>query len=423
MNTLEDQVRSATRATAAEIEPGSIGPLSLARRQLHHELPRWLAPGRPSRGRTRWQRLLAPAAAAAAVVAMVAAALAVTHIAHQPGGSRLPAGAVPLAAPTSGTGTPAIGLPPYYVSLEPGPLSGNSTRAVVRATATGKALATVTPPRPFLNFSEVTAAADDRTFVLAADDASKEKCFLLRLDPANGAATLSAPPIPDEPAGHVVDIALAPDGSKLAIASEPGNTEVEITVISLETGAARTWEGPIQGSYYISGVVQTGNALSWTADGQTLAFEQEAVRGNRQSGPETPSIQVRLLDTAAPGDDLWSSRAVAISGNATNAMITPDGTRIVAPVDTQTTRGVAEYSARTGRLLAVLGIRHFRNADYGGGPALFWTNPSGSTVIVHDAKAGSPLLTSNGGLTPFVLAKVTGSQFTPLPGSDSWGAW
>jgi hypothetical protein len=484
MKTLEDRVRAATRATAAEITPGSIPPLSLVsgqpRSEPHRRRP---VPAGPGRGRSRWLRLLIPVMAAAAVAAVVAAAVVVTRIAHHAGtgGGKLPAGTVRLAAAPAGARTPrggsaaASALPPYYVALEPGPLSAGSTRAVVRATANGKTLATITPPSPYPNFTAVTAAADDRTFVLAADNnlaliqvqarqlinsrgpahghgtrgsppalgpgrripasvtVPPEKFFLLRLDPADGTAALSALPVPEEPAGEVNDIAVAPDGSRLAIAlSGAGDAEQKITVVSLRTGSARTWQGPSQASPYIGGVVRGGNPLSWTADSRTLAVEEEAPMGRGtqpQPGQPTYGIQVRLLDTAAPGDDLWSSRAVTISGAPadatliTNAMITPDGTEIVAPVETQTTREVAEYSARTGSLVAVLGVRHFQQAYDGGAPTLFWTNSSGSIVIVYDATQGSPLLTSDGGLTPFALAEVTGSQFTPLPGSDSWGAW
>jgi hypothetical protein len=35
-------------------------------------------------------------------------------------------------------------------------------------TATGAALATISPPRPYGTFTGVSAAADNRTFVLAA---------------------------------------------------------------------------------------------------------------------------------------------------------------------------------------------------------------------------------------------------------------
>ena len=46
--------------------------------------------------------------------------------------------------------------------------SGADSAAELRSTQTGTVLATITPPRPYVLFAGVTAAADDRTFVLVA---------------------------------------------------------------------------------------------------------------------------------------------------------------------------------------------------------------------------------------------------------------
>lgn len=91
------------------------------------------------------------------------------------------------------------------------------------------------PPPPYATFVEVSAAADDRTFVLAAQKLAyctagrvppvpATKFFLLRLDPGHGrpgaGATLTTLPIPAIPAGTAVsDFALSPDGSRLAMVS------------------------------------------------------------------------------------------------------------------------------------------------------------------------------------------------------------
>jgi hypothetical protein len=48
--------------------------------------------------------------------------------------------------------------------LPPGRPSAPLTEAVVRVTATGTALATITALRPYGTFTGVTAAADNRTF-------------------------------------------------------------------------------------------------------------------------------------------------------------------------------------------------------------------------------------------------------------------
>jgi hypothetical protein len=79
--------------------------------------------------------------------------------------------------------------------------------------------------------------------------------------------------------------------------------------------------------------------------------------------------------------------------------------RIVIPVVTPTTREYDEYSVRTGKLVAVLDVRHYPRADAGGFPRLLWVNFSGSTLIVSDAPPHRPLLTANGEPTG-VLAVV-----------------
>jgi hypothetical protein len=426
MNTLEDRIRAAVAQTADEIAPGTIRPLSL---YGHGPVGRRTKAGRTAkagRGSARWPRVLIPVAAAASVIAVVAASLAVTRPMHT--GGHLPGGAVTLGtAPAYNGGT----VPPYYVALEPGLLSGAATRAVVRATATGAELAVITPPRPYHVFTAVSAAADDRTFVLAAqrnsdyegppsDRPELEKYFELRLDLADHAARLTALRVPEEPASQVMGVALAPDGSKLAIAlGAGGQGEQEIKVVSLRTGSVRTWQGGGT-SDTINYVVQGANPLSWTADGSTLAFEVIA-------GPSSgfgPGHEIRLLDTTAPGGGLWSSRvAMRFGGNAADAMITPDGSKIVVPLITQTTREFAEYSATTGKRLAVLSTRHYRYASNGGWPLLFWADPGGSTLIVYDDRPGGPQLTKTGEPDAGVLAVVTGNRFTPLPGTDEQGAW
>jgi hypothetical protein len=427
MNTLEERIRTAVTQTAEEITPGSIPPLALhvrVRSGRRTRADRTIGAGR--RG-SRWPRVLIPVAAAASVMAVVAASLVLPTLAHRPAhpARHLPKGTVPLgAAPAYDGGT----VPPYYVALEPGPLSGAATRAVVRATATGAEIAVVTPPRPYHVFMTVSAAADDRTFVIAAqhgnpeygppsDKAGLQKFFLLRLDPADHTARLTALPIPGEPGSNVITEALTPNGDKLAILLAIGAQEQEIQVISLRTGSVRTWRGTRSSLGNIGEVVGGADMLSWTADGRTLAFEVI-------TGPTSAEHEIRLLDTTAPGSSLSSSRvAMRLAADAADAIITPDGSKIAVPIVTQTTREFAEYSVATGKLVAVLGIRHYRHASYGGWPLLFWANPTGSTLIVDDDKPNGPQLTKTGEPDAGVLAVVTGSRFTPLPGSDEIGTW
>lgn len=98
---LERHVRAASRATAEEIAPGTIPPLSLAgqptgRRETAGRSRLWLL--RP--------RLIAPVGAAVAVLAVVAAALVITGGTHEQRGGSRPAGpavrasVTPSASPT-----------------------------------------------------------------------------------------------------------------------------------------------------------------------------------------------------------------------------------------------------------------------------------------------------------------------------------
>src|SRR5262249_7120772 len=148
------------------------------------------------------------------------------------------------------------GLPAYDVALAPGPLGGQPAQAVVRATATGAVLATVRPPRPYATFSAVTGAADDRTFVLAAQPRQQPtasghvliKFFLLRLDPAAGTARLTALRIPTVSGSWIqgAGIALSPAGSKLAVALSIERQSV-IELFDLAGGPVREWTAQLPG--------------------------------------------------------------------------------------------------------------------------------------------------------------------------------
>jgi hypothetical protein len=432
MITIEDRVRAATRAAAATVAPDSAPPLRLPPESGRRP------PGVPGRGRRTWSRAIAPIAAAAAVIGVVAASVALTHAtAPRAHSHRLPAGTVPLSPAPSFAGA---AVPAYYVALEPGPLAAASTRAVVRATATGAALATIRPPRPYYAFGAVTAAADDRTFVLAAQPKASPptrvhgkwtegptppmRFFMLRLDPARRRARLTALAI-SEGSKPVSGIALSPDGSRLAVAlgrvGLGSQQEQAIQVITLRTGSVRTWTWRVSRTHGIGNVVLGANLLSWTADGRTLAFEEITNLFRHAS----PRLDVRVLDTAAPGKSLLASRVVGrfSTGNTGDAVITPVGTGFVVPTVTHTTRAFSEYSTATGKRVTVLGGRQYPHANDGGWPVIYWASPSGRTLIVYDAAPGSKLLTSNGGLVPGVLAVVTGDRFLPVPGSDSEAAW
>jgi hypothetical protein len=331
---------------------------------------------------------------------------------------------------TAGPSVGPYGVPAYYVALitanprsdvqnDLASSSWTDTAAELRSTRTGAVLAKVTPPRPYVSFTGVTAAADDRTFVVSAQGPLRsfgvpsypaQRFFVLRIDPAarDGARmTLTALPAGYVPAGDGIhDMALSPDGTRLAadIGADPPFTQA-LYVFDLATGTERAWSvRPCGGCLPSSGgmvysEVET-DALSWTADSQHVAF----IWGN----------EVRLLDTRAAGSDLLTcSKTVATwAGGLTGAsqwrgaIITPDG-RTVLGIEALSRIGrnapvrehLVSWSTATGHQTAVLNnLNALKRSDF---EQILYTNADGSVLvlsylqpgtnatIVHDGRATS----------------------------------
>jgi hypothetical protein len=450
MTMVEDRLRAAARAAADTVAPGSAPSLHLPARRGR----RLGVPGRRPRG--RWLRTMAPLAAAVSVIAVIAASLAITtSMRGHPAG-------------TSTAQSPLASVPQYYIVLT-GDTPGTDYQpqhAVVRATATGAVLATVTPPKPFSTFGGVSAAGDGRTFVLAAQtfvmkrvgggliqEPSPAKFFLLRLSPGGKTARLTALPLPEIPAGaYIGGIALSPDGSRLAVAfrgvtppSVPVAQQPKIEVFTLATGSVRTWVWTGSGTI-TNNSGGNGEVLSWTADGRTLAFQQWV--GN--------SIDLRLLDTSGPGGSLLSASRLAVQwahdaetwhfvhGKVSNvifgysAILTPDGTRIVAATASETKHPLSselaftEFSARTGKVVDQLGRWRLPGLYPGQVQDVLWSDPSGSTLIVVAHKPGKPTRdprSLNGAGYGIEFGVLRGNQFTPIPGAPpangpgTWPTW
>ena len=164
MTPLQDKLRAALRQTADEI-PAQAPPLRLSPQR------------RASRdGRNaRWRAWAVPLAAAPLVLAAVGTSLAVAgSLTHQPAATRQQAG--------------PGGVPAYYVALittakpqsditnDLGSSAEAYSAAELRSTRTGAVLARITPPRPYVSFTGVTGAADDRTFVLSRRARNPPSC-------------------------------------------------------------------------------------------------------------------------------------------------------------------------------------------------------------------------------------------------------
>lgn len=402
MTPLPDKLRAALRNTADEI-PAEAPPLQLSS---------WPAARRNGSGRDPrpgWRAWTAPLASAVLVVAVIAVSVALAvGVRHQPA--------------TSGQASPD-GVPPYYVALTvPGTYTdiytgGDGTAAEVRATATGAVLARITVPKPYVQFAAVTAAADDRTFVLVAEEKSNppaslvqyyrpSRFYLLHFDPASGRASLRALPAAFIPANNeVCSVALSPDGTLLA-ADIGGDCYqgARLRVFDLATGNVRVWNG--DAPYFGFGGTNP-DALSWTADGKHVAFVGYPVRPSRS--------EVWLLDVTSPGsnskpvcdsppldgiyDPIW--RGVKVTPDGRTVVIVEELASETAPERVRDR--LLKCSAATGQVTAVLNdLNTLAGYRY---EQVMYTNATGSVLVVTGVRKGN------------TAGILRGDAYTPIPWS------
>ena len=265
------------------------------------------------------------AARATSVLAVVAAAVTVTSLTTWPAVSPViqPPG---LLLEADVTGPPPAraavsGMPPYYVIT-----NHNRPVAQVRDSSSGKALSVVRlPPGIAPKMSEITAAGNDHTFVLALYSSPQTRFYLLRVTSHGRSARLTPLSIPALPAGEVAnDIAVSPDGGMLAVAVQlSGSQHGAVEAVSLATGAVRTWTTGRTGMPW---------ALSWAKGGRELGFFWQDDAGS----PQTTASGLWVLNTTAPGSNLMSGRRVMpeFTGgdDVQSAVLTPDGSTVIASV-------------------------------------------------------------------------------------------
>jgi hypothetical protein len=422
MDVSADQVRAATRSAAAVITADKVPPLRL------QESPASNSRARRTGRRRPWIAPLATIAAVAVVaVGSVVAARSGNGHAGNPSVSR------PGVSKQGASAGSYASVPPYYVAVE------SSSLAAVRATETGATLARIATSTRVVG---VAGAADDRSFVLDAQSSivggtvqwvGQPAFYLLRLTASGAEQSYTRLSIPALPAGFVVaGLALSPDGSQLAVAADSGriskSARLEISVYTLATGAFRTWSATgmfdSQAPFGFTGSGARGaQSISWAADSTTLAFDWE--NASRTAG-------VRLLDTAASGDDLIADSRVAATqpspisafqqeraGDVVyscmwNWIISLDGSGTVCDYETgsegSTTSGFLWYSTSTGKLTV---ISTFQTSEQGpgGDNSLYWVNSTGTTVIGGVGPVGGDR-----------VGVITGDTFTPLPGITNLGA-
>jgi hypothetical protein len=248
---------------------------------------------------------------------------------------------------------------PYYVTPRGGAVS------VVNG-FTGQTVATVaTPDRTPID--GIAAARDDRTFVLY----TSRRFYELRLGPGGKPAWLTAVAGTLPPAG--TSFAVSPDAQFAAYPTGTG-----VTVVSLATGATRSWASGPDGEV---------TDPSWACD-RYLAFQWQPLAGRGTAG-----AGIRLLDTQASTSRpvLAASRLTISAGTLPaglrglfNPVITSDGSKVLTaawtgPAGTFTAE-IAEFSTRTGRLLAVL-LPPAGMPGAGFPCAVAWTDPSGAHLM------------------------------------------
>jgi hypothetical protein len=270
---------------------------------------------------------------------------------------------------------PAIrgrGVPPYAVVLD----NGGATVSAVDM-VTGQVLGKVAAPVAGSDFQWAAAAGDDRTFVLADQSQTlTDRFYLLRLA-AGGQpvrlAPLNVPPLHD---AQIYGLAVTADASTLAVAwqnypAAPGRSHIDVT--TLATGATRAWTSA------------SGSALALSWAGQhTLAFEWQDNTSSARSG-------LRLLDTAATTTAttplasrllIPASTRAGLLNSPGDPLISQDGSTIFATMASGAKTSVVSFSARTGRLEAVL----TRPAATGQSPwycGVLWAGPHGRYLLTQ----------------------------------------
>ena len=341
---------------------------NLLREELQHEAqkvqPELLRPLQVPTRRPSWRPRLLPFTAAAAVIAVITAGALVAGLtsAHKPAAHKP---AVSGSAPAS--------LPRFYVTTSSSP-GGRGIQAVVRASASGQVTGTVPVPSALpVEWADsggtfVTAAADDRSFIIGVQggQAPTKNGLDLRLfrfaishagKPGHLRELAPAPMRNETTEG----IALSPDGKLLAVSLQNDSSPDAvgaIQVLDLATGATRTWTAPAH-SVYIPG------PPSWADGSRVIAFTWLR---STQSGLMAAPRGIRLLDTAAPGDNLVAGTVIVPSGmvgagSVVSARITPDGRDVIVVTWRDLTPRAkthtvvvqfAELQASTGRLVRLL---------------------------------------------------------------------
>jgi hypothetical protein len=255
--------------------------------------------------------------------------------------------------------------------------------------------------------------------------------FYARFNPADDAVTLTPLALPGLPVmDDFLTDALSPDGTKLGVASVDPKFPTatgQIKVYSLPSGAAKTWSDSTDSGF----PAPMDDQLSWSRTG-SLDFSWPSSTPGSTAG-------TYLLNTNSAGGSLladsrevfcpvlaWPQRLTPGYYYGRNlAFLTPDGATLISivpqpiPVGQRppacnsrglrpTMQELEEFSVSTGQATSVLYPSHSHDAV---NTDVYWSNPSGSVLVVYATTRSK--IPERG-----VFGILTGSTFTPIPGSS-----
>lgn len=444
MSSLEDEIRDALRSEAGRLR--EVRPL-----RLEPGPPRRAASARLRRARLRWS-WLAPVTAAALVIAV---AIALVTVRTEQNGPAVPA--LPQSSAARAT------VPEYYALLyTAGPLATdavNPESVLIGDTVTGKTLATLPPPAG-TSFAAITAAADDRTFVVATISLPRgtgyftwnapRTWYLLRITPgAADLVQLSRLPIPPTASGHPdYALALSNSGRELALivpgqdlnprsgaglTVHPKTLPDALQVWSLTTGKLlHEWHtNDLNAVELLVPGTDDNTGLTWLDGDGAIAFTTRV----GESAPQATTIREFGLDSPVSADWVESSRVVwshaptaqpTAGGTCVSARLAVDGTTVVcltstpAKVNRYTEAWLAYPVAGTAAPRVLASVSSTLPPRYEAVPItlnlpgwVFWASASGDTLIVNNGVSAKGIMS---------LAIARYGRLAPLPPLPQPGA-
>jgi len=347
--------------------------------------------------------------------------------------------------PSVSVSIPAGSVPRYFAEIDPtGQWPASASGLLIADTYTGKTVATVAPPAG-MTFQSVSAASDDRTFVLFATPYAAKwstgQWYELRIAPGTAhPATLTRLPV--RPLPYVEDMAVSETGSELAVVQTAANTTESdtLSIYSLATGQLLHSWTTRYGSRVLPyfGTDAGGPTASWPTVTWVDGDRRIAYLGDPSPAPDGHSLTwtMRELDVTAKGSSLQTDSQVVWTEQTPNSArdqhgcdlenplaLSPSGRSFVCASGTGQANGErlmqwllvsAQDNSPARSLYRMESNMGSGSSGYGGGSndhdLVLWTSESGSAMIVLWWRD-----------TPYLQASdihfgvISHGRFSPLP--------